>query len=87
MNFKKVKLEGSLVFSAPDSKQKIRDAIKGKNVALDFSGVESMDSSGVDVICELRTALRRKGGSLRLYGANPQIRELLEICGFTVNHS
>ena len=47
---KKVKVEGELVFMDPIAKKTIKDASHFKDVELDFAGVCSIDSSGVDLI-------------------------------------
>ena len=84
MKYKQVKLVGSMVFSAPQAKQKIKKIEDEKFVELDLSGVDFMDSTGVDVITQLRNKIWLKGGTLRVINTKQDIRDVLEVCGIDV---
>jgi anti-sigma B factor antagonist len=48
-------------------------------VIVDLSGVEQMDSSGVQMLYEWFANLRRAGGELRLVGANARVARLFHV--------
>jgi len=53
MKFEKIQIFGDLVFIAPDSKQKIKEAMDKRFVELDFTDVENIDSTGIDLLIRL----------------------------------
>jgi len=81
MNFKKLKIEGSLVFNDPVSKQMIRDCAKHKRVELDLKDVVCMDSIGVDLIVKLANELRKKNGNLRIVNIRPELKSVFDMVG------
>jgi anti-sigma B factor antagonist len=50
-----------------------------KNVALDLTGVDYMDSSGLGTVVGLFVSARRVGRNLRLINANERVKELFSI--------
>lgn len=50
-----------------------------RRVIVDLSGVEQMDSSGVQILYEWFASLRRSGGELRLVGANARVARLFRM--------
>ena len=53
----------------------------GPDVALDLSGVEFVDSSGLRVLIDAHQRLTDAGGGLRLTALSEPVRRLLEISG------
>lgn len=53
----------------------------GPDVALDLSGVEFVDSSGLRVLIDAHQRLAEAGGGLRLTALSEPVRRLLEISG------
>lgn len=51
-------------------------------VACDASVLEA-ELAAVDALARLALAVRRRGGWLRVSGASPELRELVELCGLT----
>jgi len=76
-----IKIEGSLIFSAPDAKQKLREATGKKHVILDFSGVDFIDSTGLDMIVMLYKKLKDKGGTLKLENVKSDIYQMFDVSG------
>ena len=81
MTYKKFKVDGSLIFMDPSAKQQVKSAFGNKFVELDMSGVNEIDSSGVDLLTHLIHSVKKKNGTIRIIGANAQVREVFEICG------
>ena len=52
-----------------------------REVALDLSGLEYIDSTGFGVIVSSHRSLTAAGGHLWLSGASPQVRRLLVLMG------
>jgi anti-sigma B factor antagonist len=50
-----------------------------KTLIFDLTNVEHMDSSGVQLMVQCSTAVRKSGGELRLAGANPRVARLFQI--------
>lgn len=53
------------------------------NIALDFSGVTFMDSSGIGMIIGRYKTVTALGGSLIIFDASEQIKRLLEMSGLS----
>lgn len=49
----------------------------------DFSGVEYTSSAGLRVLLATVKQCRSRGGDLRLAAPNPEVRNVLELSGFT----
>lgn len=67
--------------TAPDLIQVLREAIRRhgpSRVDLDLTGVTFMDSTGLQVLVAANTDV---GGGLRITGASPAVRRLLQITG------
>jgi len=50
-----------------------------RKLVLDLSGVEHMDSSGVQLMVQCSTAVKKAGGELRLAAANARVARLFQI--------
>ena len=50
-----------------------------KKLIFDLSGVEHMDSSGVQLMVQCSAAARKAGGQLRLAAATPRVARLFQI--------
>ena len=50
-----------------------------RQIVIDLSGVEVMDSAGLGELVVVHMWIRASGCSLKLAGANPRIRQLLEL--------
>jgi len=50
-----------------------------KTLIFDLSNVEHMDSSGVQLMVQCATAVRKNGGELRLAGASPRVARLFQM--------
>ena len=53
-----------------------------QTVELDFSKVEFLSSAGLRVLLVTANASEKKGGTLQLSGARPEIREVIVTVGF-----
>jgi anti-sigma B factor antagonist len=78
-----VSLEGS-VLGGPDATA-LNDALHKltekhkKNIVVDLSGVQSMNSSGLSMLITALTTVKNAGGDLRLAAASKKIESLLVI--------
>lgn len=54
-----------------------------RQCAIDLSGVEFIDSAGLQMVLAARSALRRVGGEVSLLGASPSVERILDISGMT----
>ncbi len=73
--------------SAPlrNSIDKAMDAFCCRNLVMDFSGVEFMDSSGIGVALGRYKRMQATGGRICISGCSEYIRRLLEMAGvFTI---
>ena len=52
-----------------------------KHLVFDFSHTTFMDSSGIGALLGRYKRMRERGGSVMIYGADPQIRRILRIAG------
>ncbi|HEY2017816.1 MAG TPA: STAS domain-containing protein [Bryobacteraceae bacterium] len=50
-----------------------------KKVIVDLTGVENMDSSGMQLMLDCFTAVREAGAELRLAGATPRVARLFQV--------
>lgn len=53
----------------------------GEPLTLDLSGVESIDSAGIQLLLSLRASLREREQALTLSGASPVVRSALDVYG------
>ncbi|QIB69865.1 anti-sigma F factor antagonist [Aminipila butyrica] len=61
------------------------DAFKSKNMILNFSKVEFMDSSGIGVVMGRYNKVKERGGEIRICGCSKYVRLILEMAGiFTI---
>jgi phospholipid transport system transporter-binding protein len=68
-------LQGELNFATVVASLKQSDNLIGSGV-IDISGVSRADSAGLALLLELRRRANRAGKSLRIIGANAQVRGL-----------
>lgn len=54
-----------------------------RGVVLDASELEFLDSTGIRHLLDVRSAVVDNGGTLRLSGARPVVRRVLEVTGLT----
>jgi anti-sigma B factor antagonist len=80
-----VTLSGRLVFGKEVERLEsvVKDLVQhgNKRVVFDAGGLEYADSSGIGTLVACLTQVRNSGGDLRLAGANPRIRRLLNMTG------
>ncbi|MDR6972043.1 STAS domain-containing protein [Leifsonia shinshuensis] len=67
--------------TAPELKREVQDAVNGGNarVAVDLSGVEFIDSSGLGALVSGLKTARTAGGDLRLASASEQVSSVLRL--------
>ncbi|HYZ94052.1 MAG TPA: STAS domain-containing protein [Actinomycetota bacterium] len=89
-----VHLQGEVdLASAPQLRRGIYDLIDQGNhrIAIDLTGVEFMDSTGLGVLIGALKRLREAGGAMVLAGIRPAVGRVLEITGldriFTIHGS
>ncbi len=79
-------LYGSLFFGAVAKLDPILNLVEsapqGLRVRLDVQSLQSLDSSGLDVLEQLHKAIVLRGGSLQLVGLNAQPKAVMERSGF-----
>ncbi|WP_159944182.1 MULTISPECIES: STAS domain-containing protein [unclassified Nocardiopsis] len=79
-----VAIEGELdIATADDLQQHIQSAIKdhGPWLILDLSGLDFMDSSGLNVIINAYRTVRELGGSLALAALNERVTKVVRLVG------
>ena len=54
-----------------------------RQCAIDLTGVEFIDSAGLQMVLATRASLRRVGGEFTLHGASPSVARILDISGMT----
>lgn len=78
-----VRFEGVLDYStAPGIRRKMLKILRDKDVErleIDFSAVDSIDTAGLALLIELVGYLKRRGGGLRLKGANEQVLRIIHL--------
>ena len=72
------------VMGGPDTvnlNEKLHELIDGgkKNIVVDLSRVEIMNSSGLGMLIGALTTMRNSGGDLRIANPSPKIEELLSM--------
>ncbi|HUS18551.1 MAG TPA: STAS domain-containing protein [Terriglobales bacterium] len=78
-----VKASGRIVFG--EEANALRNEIKpfvqagAANVVIDLTDVVYVDSGGIGALVGLYTTARAGGGDLKLAGANPKVRHVLDI--------
>ena len=76
-----VQLNGSISLW-PEGQIDVINNLLGQNerkFIVDLSGVEHMDSSGVELMFECFNAVKNAGGELRFAGARPRVARLFQI--------
>ncbi len=78
-----LKLQGNLTMGAPVNqfRTRVHELLAGqaKLLAIDLSGVEFLDSSGVGGIAAVTFAVQRAGATCRFFGASRRIMDILKI--------
>ncbi|WP_025273376.1 STAS domain-containing protein [Haloglycomyces albus] len=74
------------MYTAPQLRDAVNDTVtKGyTNIAVDLSGVDFCDSTGLGVLVGARRNLTRRGGHLVVVAANSRIEKLLQLTGLNV---
>ena len=80
-----VAIAGNLDSSTSPEAQKALDAVLAgaRTVAIDFTDLDYISSAGLRVLLGAAKQLRASGGTLRMFGLNPSVREVFEISGFS----
>ncbi len=80
-----VAITGSLdSTTSPEAQKALDGMIAGvRTVALDFTALDYISSAGLRVLLGAAKQLRGSGGTLRIFGLNPSVREVFEISGFS----
>ena len=80
-----VAIAGNLDSSTSPEAQKALDAVLAgaRTVAIDFTELDYISSAGLRVLLGAAKQLRASGGTLRMFGLNPSVREVFEISGFS----
>ena len=83
--FQIVAIAGSMDSTTSPEAQKALDGVLAvaSKVALDFTELDYISSAGLRVLLGAAKTLMAKGGSLRIFGLNPSVREVFEISGFS----
>jgi anti-anti-sigma factor len=70
--------------TAPRLKEALEDwlAEGHPRLVLNASGLEHMSSAGLRVLLYAQREARKLGGEVRLFGANAQVRRVIELAGF-----
>ncbi|MDY7105755.1 MAG: STAS domain-containing protein [Actinomycetota bacterium] len=55
----------------------------GRDVVLDASELEFLDSTGIRHLLDVRSAVVEQGGALQLRGARPVVKRVVEVTGLT----
>jgi anti-sigma B factor antagonist len=79
-------VEGQVdMHTSPDLRRHLREALEDRQarVAVDLAGVSFIDSSGLATLIEALQAVRKYGGSLRLCGLNPNVKNLFRLSNLT----
>lgn len=81
---KSIKLEGDMVFANPCAKQALKELDAKENIELDFKDVETIDSTGIDILIHIFSKLTENGKFLKITNARKEIKDLLELCSLPV---
>lgn len=76
-------LKGRLTFDGNEAFRQIYDAVEAvpaRDVTLDVSAVDFIDSAGLGMVLLLRDCTLAKGGTLSLRRPAGQVRRLLDVC-------
>ncbi len=78
-----IKLMGNLTMGTPVNKVRtcVHDLLAGqaKLLAIDLSGVEFLDSSGVGTLAAITFAVQKAGATCRFFGAPRRVMDILKI--------
>lgn len=82
-----VKVNGSLIIFEFETRQEIRKLVDNplsvSFIKLDLIDCERIDSAGIELLQRLNLKLREKNGRLKLVNANPNVQQVLDICGIS----
>lgn len=81
-----VKIEGRLdAATAAAAEKQLADLVTAgaRSVALDGSALAYISSAGLRVLLSLTKKIKGAGGRIALGGLQPQVKEILEIAGFS----
>lgn len=73
------------IATGPVLEAKVEDLVEAgiRRCAIDLTGVEFIDSAGLQMVLASRAALRRVGGEFSVKGASPSVARILDISGMT----
>ena len=73
------------IATGPVLEEKVEALVEAgiRRCAIDLTGVEFIDSAGLQMVLASRAALRRVGGAFSLQGASPSVSRILDISGMT----
>jgi anti-anti-sigma factor len=80
-----LEVEGEIdAHTAPGLKDTLTELLAQghSRLVLNVSGVEHMSSAGLRVLLYAQREARQLGGEVRLFGANAQVRRVIELAGF-----
>ena len=79
-------VEGQVdMHTSPDLRQHLRKALEGRSTAVvvDLSHVAFIDSSGLATLIEALQGVGKYGGSLKLVGLSPAVKNLFRLSNLT----
>jgi anti-sigma B factor antagonist len=79
-------VEGQVdMHTSPDLRRHLREALTDRcsRVVVDLASVSFIDSSGLATLIEALQATRKYGGSLRLCGLSPNVKNLFRLSNLT----
>jgi len=81
-NFKVIRLDGKLTAGEPVNalRARVQEELAGdtKQLAVDLTGVEYIDSVGVGAIAGINFSAREAGGTCRFFGASSAVLDILK---------
>ena len=79
-------VEGQVdMHTSPDLRRHLREALtdRSSRIVVDLASVSFIDSSGLATLIEALQAVRKYGGSLRLCGLSPNVKNLFRLSNLT----
>lgn len=77
----RITITKTLIFMDQEVKDQLRKAMNETYVELDFSGIESIDSTGLDMILRMYRTVTSHGGRVKALNVSPTLKDLFDICG------
>lgn len=81
----RVDINGELsIFTAAQLRQQLLDALDtGKDVEVDLSEVNEMDSAGMQIMVAAKREANNRNKQLRFVGHSPAVFDVLELCNLS----